>query len=207
MRYPTWQDVAIPLTLVNSIKGLRECYALDAMVYQLVVHARRKPALSYHCLHCNFINKPDRNSEDVFDCASCGNRTFKVSAKWRWRKDIPYYCRFAPIPIHQEVISFLEIMTENYTKYFSGQPECIVDCGWDTKTTSVYAQFLGGEKVVEQSPRLCLVKAALLCPYLWDAKFDWHNDGNNNIITSHLTPIFHYFCNNSWIGKPYGQLV
>ena len=198
-KYPSWEDVGIPLLLVNSIKTLPPCYMLDSLVHQLAFRGKRRPQYVYRCDRCGNQWRPERNSEEVTSCPKCGSYQVCCTPQLRFGKEIPSYTK----RIHHlnEVIRNVLI---NYVSYFKVEPpEKLVDVGWGE--LNVYAQFLGGERVVEISPKLCLYRAVILCPYLWDNSFDWTEDSRTDTLNvEHICPILHNFCHPQWImgGRP-----
>lgn len=201
---PTWEDMGVPLELVNSIKTLPPCYLLDSLVYQLVYRHNRKPVFSFQCMRCSAIHRPERSSEDITECEQCGNTTLRCSGTMRWSREVPSYSRKNG---SGSLESLITKMYDNYDDYFvftgrhKGSFRDWLDCGWNTHNFNLYAQFIGGEKVETTSPRLCIIKAAILCPYLWDTKFDWNGNENQDTIRP-ISPILHNYCHNGWIGKP-----
>lgn len=186
---PTWEDVGVPLTVVNSIKRLPACYFLDSLVYQLVYRNKRRATYIYYCDNCGKGYKPDRASEEITDCVECGCKKMRCAGTWRWGKDIPHYSRS-----FYNLNYLISAMQSNYHYYHAKTIE--LDCGW--KTTKLYCQFSDGELATSLSPRICLIKAAILSPFLWDMSFNWTEMPNcDKINTDLISPIFHNFCLNS----------
>ena len=48
MKTPSWQEIEIPKTLVESIKQLKSGHTLDILAHQIVFHNNKKISVSYH---------------------------------------------------------------------------------------------------------------------------------------------------------------
>lgn len=184
MKHPTWKDMSIPGMLVYSIKTLPACYMIDSLVFQLVYRNRRRPLRTYFCNKCGHVHRPERSSEEISGCPKCESLLVHCSVQWRWSREVPSYSR----KTGHKFDNIYEAMFHNYVVYFKATPPPnFFDCGWGDN--HLYAQFAGGELVTGDSPRLCIAKAAILCPYLWDKE-----------AADQLSPILHTYCNPIWLG-------
>lgn len=196
--HPTWEDVSIPDSVVNSIKPLAGCYYLDSLLHQFVYRYKRKPQHTYACRQCGFCYKPDRSSEEIACCPICQCGRMRVTSVWRWGKEVPPYTR-----TNRDLNEIIDKMSVNYISYFGTAPTPIINCGW--ASDCVYCQFKGGNLVRDYSSRLCFAKAAILCPYLWDTKFDWNLPKTMDTISiEHFSPIANNYCHPAWLTKPRG---
>jgi len=83
----------------------------------------------------------------------------------------------------------IEAMELNFHSYFHYLPRRLIDCGWEDGI--IYCQFSQGYKVKEvvSRPRMAILKAAVLCPYLWDT--NWKpKDG----VTTKFSQIIRLLC-------------
>lgn len=191
-----WKDVCVPSSLVNSIKALPPCVFLDTLVYQLVFRNKRRAQHHYACDVCGYHWRPQRMSEEVTYCLSCNSPRLRTTSTLRFGKEVPAYSK--KTGLFQDVLIG---MKTNYLTYFGVAPTPMVDCGWDGD--KVYAKFAGGESIIDLSPRMCLIKAVICCPFLWDRSFDWSQaKGVDKVNTDHISPILASFGNGSWLGKP-----
>lgn len=163
MKYPSWSEVNVPNDLVHSIKLSGQGYFIDSLVYQLLFFAKRKAVYGYSCGHCDFRWKPERSYEEINSCQKCHSpRIYCNSIQYRFSKQVPQYSK---ICAWEDIIAQYEI---NHFTHFGAHPkENYIDVGWD-KEGYAYAQIEGGERVNDFSQRVCLLKAFVLCPYLWD---------------------------------------
>lgn len=195
-KYPTWADVYVPQVLVNSIKTMPPCYLLDSLVHQLIYRNQRRATYIYHCGVCGYPFRPERNSEEISGCLSCNSAQVSATTQMRFSKEVlPYSKRTRLLP------DVLDNWKTRYIHYFRAHPGYIwLDCGWEE--FNVYAQLRGGERIIDTSPRLCLIKAAILCPYLWDGEFDWNSLTKRDISKfEHLAPILNNYCHAESLGK------
>lgn len=194
MDHPTWGDVKIPIVLVDFIKGTKPCYFLDSLVHQFVFRNKRKAYYTYLCSRCGYAHRPERALEEIACCPNCNSVDIHGSPQLRWSKEIPRYSR----SLNYNPTSICLTMAHNYTTHFRRSDDSGFTCGW--KYGTPYAQFPGGDMAFDNSPRLSIIKAAVLAPYLWDMSFNWGNQ-DDTMNTEHLTPILHYFSNANYF-KP-----
>ena len=185
MDFPSWHDVAMPLTLIESVKRLPPCYFLDSLVHQLVMGNKRKPQYTYTCDTCGCSHRPEKATDEVVHCPECDGQQMRCAASWRFTKEIQPFSRSSYVSLAKLISS----MRGNFICYFGEMPK-YMNCGWDV-SGGLYCQFQGGELVCDTTPRLCIVKAAILCPYLWNNSF---NDKTDTIHGEHLAPILHNYC-------------
>lgn len=184
VNHPSWEDVHVPSELIYSIKILQgPATILDTLISQLVNRNLRRPAFVYQCGHCGYSWRPARSSEEVTYCINCSSKRLQTTASLRFSKDVSRYSARGNL---RSVLSNFEA---NYTRYFGVHPEKPIDCGW-TVFPNVYCQATGGEMIIDKSPRLCILKSLICCPFLWDFSFDWN--GMPNFATlgaDHIGPI------------------
>ena len=172
IKYPTWSDVGVPVVMADSIKAMKPCFLLDSLVYQVVFHNIKRMQLLYSCDVCSRTYVPERNSEEVVDCGFCGNRSIHATQSLRFDKEkIPSYSRTD----YCSLFEIIRTMDENYSRYFKLRRQRN-SLDWDWENRQYKIQFLGGEAACGSTPRITVVKAALLCPYLWDSLYNWSND-------------------------------
>lgn len=184
VNHPSWEDVRVPSELIYSIKILQgPAPILDTLIFQLVHRNIRRPTFVYQCGQCGFSWRPERTSEEVTYCLSCSSKRLQTTANLRFGKDIPRYS--ARGNLRNVLVSF----EGNYTRYFGVRPEKPIDCGW-TDFPNVYCQATGGEMIIDRSPRLCILKSLICCPFLWDFSFDWNEMPNSVTMgVDHIGPI------------------
>lgn len=182
LKYPTWEEVNVPSGLVDYIRHSLVSRFLDLLIHQIVIRNRRRPVRIYTCNECGYAHIPDRSTEEISSCVECSNWEMSSVADLKFTKSVPHYSSKAiDLAI---VFSSLE---KNFQYYFEESSEDLIQCGWDDSMT--YCQFLGGERVSTPNTRLSVLKAAVLCPYLWDFRFDWRSKKDEIIDVEHLTPI------------------
>lgn len=165
---------------------MEPCHFLDTLVHQLVFRNRRLAKFTYYCDTCGYRWVPERTSEEITSCQKCHNFKVRSSPQIGFAKEIT----------RRPMDEILNQMRLNYLYYFGIIPTSIVDAGWtcDSPWPEVYAQFLGGDRTTDYSPKTCLVKAVILTPFLWDRSFDWsQTKGIDKVNTDHLGPMLSYF--------------
>lgn len=180
---PTWADVGVPSALLYSVKTLPACGFLDRLVHRLVFRQQQRPSFTYTCDFCGFIWRPERASEEVSCCLQCRRSRIRAAPRLGYAKSVPPYTRR---------VTWLDNvwpkLAEHYAYYFGEVPSPLIDVGWDRGVG--YAQLVSGERVSDVSPRMCLVRAMLLTPFLWDRSFDWNSaKGTDNVNVEHLSPV------------------
>lgn len=159
MEYPSWQDVGIPISLVKHIKDMGASQVLDALVHQVVFRNKRKTYFDYICASCGYTYKSPKTSEEINTCRKCGWHVITQLPIPRWGIDVPSYCR------RFDLLKVINMMHENHFQRFDTKKD--FDCGWGARMTHV--TFPGGDKVILPNIRLTIIKAAILCPYLWES--------------------------------------
>jgi ribosomal protein L37AE/L43A len=203
MQFPTWNDVCVPADVADSIRHLPPCYLLDSLIHQLVFRKKRKPQYTYSCAVCTHKWKPERSNEEITSCPACNRYLINCAAQLRFSKQIPGYTKRSSL-----LDSVVEEIPNLFNFYFDRDlqdNERLIDVGWE-ENGMVYAQLLGGEKIRDYSPRMSLIKAIALCPYLWDNGFSWNEleseSKNDQINVEHIGPFLHNYCHGPWIGRP-----
>jgi hypothetical protein len=174
MKHPTWQEVGLHPHFVNLLRGLRAGPAFDSVIQQVVMRKFYKMQYQYKCGSCRWVELSYRSSEEVAVCASCGGTKMTCTMTMS-PAETPTYSRRADIdPVMLK-------MRENYEAYFkSPPPEWFCNCGWDSNSDMVYCQFVGGDSVLQplRVIRFAILKAAILCPFLWDTSrtADWEEN-------------------------------
>lgn len=187
MKYPSWDDVGIPAFVVNCIKDMPASGTLDVLIHQMVFRHRRKPQFTYWCDGCTFRYIPQRQHEEYAACGNCGGQKLRCEATMRFPPDtVPGYSRS-----YTRFNSLLRQMSDNHIITFGDPAERVIDCGW--RDEMLYSRFEGGIEVEGDKPRLCLMKSALLVPYLWDiAKADEPTGGD------HFSQVFAQLSSGGW---------
>lgn len=181
MEYPTWSDVSVPEDLLNSLKKISGV-TLDYLVHQMVFRNKRRTIHRYTCYTCRKSFEPNRASEEISACSDCNGTKLTAYPDFRFLKppNIAFSNKMLETTIHK--------MEDNFAYYFNKEPTNIFDCGWEDGKS--YCIFKGGEKAYSLNPRLSVLKASILCPYLWNNRFDWNEKkGNNTKNVNHLSPI------------------
>lgn len=187
--FPSWTDVGIPLEFINMVKKLPPCHFLDILVHHLVYRKNWTIHYIYHCAQCRYIYRPEKSSEEVVQCLNCkGQQLYCVPHLQSSRMVLQYSQKTS-----NRLFDIIDIMTHRFMCYFSTPPSSL-NCGWDTEEATLYCQFPGGDIIRDISPRQCIIKAAILCPYLWN-NFNWDNDNGTESI-NHFSPIL-----NTLVGK------
>ncbi len=193
LKTPSWGDVNVPSSLVNSIKAATlysQSSLMDSLIHQFIFRNRRRPSYHYTCSACQYHWRSERSTEEVGSCPSCPSNVITSVVVLRFGKEVPAYTKRASF---DDVLNQLK---QNYLYYFGTIPEPFADVGWQRNFPygEVYSQFVGGERISEGSVRMCLAKAAILNPFLWDRSFDWSQDrGVDKMNVDHISPILAYF--------------
>ena len=195
--HPSWADVSIPQSIVYSVNELPPCYFMDSLVHQLVYRHKRKPQFTYTCQRCGFAYRPEQSSEEIACCQRCSSMLLRVVSNWRWGKEVPCYSRKNT----HKLQGIIGAMRDLYITYFGTPAATIINCGWEDDYG--YCQFSGGDKVYDRSVRMCIVKSAVLCPYIWDMSFDWSQPPHEDTVnTEHISPILNNYCHSSLLISP-----
>lgn len=197
--YPTWEEVGVPSLIVNSIKDASPCPLLDNLIYQLVFKNSRKPQLTFTCDNCGDQFR-GKQHDNIAECVSCGSSLIHCNANLKFGKEIPQWTNHAKHSM-MKISDLLSQMNSNHLLWMLARKKRInhpysVNCGW--KNDIPYCQFSGGDKVEDNSPRLCVIKAAIVCPWLWDIATDWREEYRDKIFGDHLSPIIAQFASVGW---------
>jgi DNA-directed RNA polymerase subunit RPC12/RpoP len=185
--YPTWSDVGVPQQLVDYIKELPPGGFLDSLVHQFVYRGTRRPSYLYRCARCGYKYRPERALEEIACCPQCQNTLLTRSSRVSWFREVNYYSRS-----DHRIPTIINIVYNSYRYYFGEWITSVVeDCGWNEEDDLVHFKFFGGERFEDVSPKMCLLKAAVLCPYLWDTTFNWNVPrGDDCVHVEVLGPLF-----------------
>lgn len=172
MQYPTWEEVNIPAIVPKTINTMQPSHSLDCLIHQLVFHYQKKVMPSYYCEDCGAVSSGKPN-EEINYCPNCSSKRVRCINSLKFDKKVPFYSR-------TEIFLFEIIakMAENFTLAFKTYTTKILDWEWHNKL--YYVTFTGGDTGVGPSPKMAIIKAALLVPYLWDFSKDWINGGQIN---------------------------
>ena len=128
MKTPSWQEIEIPKTLVESIKQLKSGHTLDILAHQIVFHNNKKISVSYHCRNCGHTHSAKPN-EEVSQCDMCFSKKVHCIQSLRFNKSnlalLPHYSRKGFY-----LVNFMSQMYNNFRHYFNCSPEKNVDWGW-----------------------------------------------------------------------------
>lgn len=212
--YPTWSQVGVPPSIVESIKRLPSGMLLSYLVLNRVFRFDVKAQYKYHCDNCGLHKLVNRVYDDYTRCEKCGKtNTLRSSPLWRMGKD-------NIVRIDEGyAASILQRMHENYAAYFNCYPpEGFLNSAWmldmnvslprrepalgslapevkDKRRAKVQAAFICGDTVEASQQSLAIAKAAVLCPFLWDDLFDWrYGITKDRGRETHLTPLI-----NMWV--------
>jgi len=197
--YPTWSDVGVPSVMVDAIRRLGNGEILDYLILNRVFRFQIKAQYVYTCQKCHHQKRLSRNYESYLVCEQCKSEKISSTANWRMGKD--RIQSYSDSGSDTSVRKLVQQMSTVYGQYFRDYPpEDFVKCDWVLKREAMslphhesawaqYAnnsnpefasdmpcfssQFCCGEKVVANTERLAICKAAVLCPFLWDDCFDW----------------------------------
>lgn len=185
MKFPTWEELQIPFDLIYEIKKAQPCYFIDSLIHQMIFREKRKFFYSYECLQCSEIYPTEKESEEIGCCENCESRMLKTNKiEYKFSKKVVEFSRKP-----YELDSLFNMMQKNYLYYFNEAPkENFFDCGWEGPYP--YARFCNGEKIVDNNIRIVIIKSAILCPFLWDDRFNWQEPKDaNKVKVNHFTPI------------------
>ena len=216
--YPTWEQVGIPSLLVGFIRRLRPGKVVDYLVTNRIFRFHIRPQYVYQCQSCGNTKRVSRNWEDYSVCENCESGMVSSSANWRMGKDA-----MKSYSDGSHCNAVVQQMAEIYGTYFRDYPpENFLDCDWivdrdalklPKESEHAYgqhqpdddfippqmplfaAQFCCGDRVVHNSQDFAIVLAALLCPFLWDDRFDWkHKVLRDQGKSTHIAPLLNMWC-------------
>lgn len=168
---PSWQDIEVPTYIVEHIKSSNDLLFLDRLLNIFVFKTAPKIKFTYECLNCGKTYRPERNSEMLHGCHHCG---FLHVICHRVCPNGDRYIYLESNFSYNKISNIIKTMAVNYINFYDKNPGCIIDCGFnqdDNNKYSTYSEFKEGEKICGVSPRINLIKSAILCPYLWKDKF------------------------------------
>lgn len=160
MIYPSWDDVGVPALVLKCLKRLRQGPVLDDLLHCVVFRNRRRVYHTWECSCCGHAYTAIRQHEEYRECEACVSTLISCSTAIAWAKNPPAHLRFTL----SQTANLVAQMSRNHLNEF-GDSGVVVDCGWGVR--GVYCQFQGGDLVKDKSPRLALLRSAILCPYLW----------------------------------------
>lgn len=170
---PTWRDVNVPPHVVNLIRRAKAGPALDRMVYELVYHCTRRVTYTYVCAGCRYSHTPNKITEDYPHCIRCGRKQLKCIGGWKNSADrISSYS--SNIRAANELIGQMRSNIGLYTNQYTETGH--FTCGVTASPHGFFAQFTSGTAATARSPAAAVAKAAILCPFLWDRKFNWSQE-------------------------------
>lgn len=179
-KLPTWRDVGMPLGLINSIKEASSTGLIAFLVDDRVYHKENKICYIYRCSDCGHRKSIMRQYEDYASCEKCTSSYVHGSPYWKENR-IGSTMSLDPLDI-------ITNMTKNYYQYLCEYNDNSFNICWENG--KFYAFFLSGEKVGDYHPSSTIAKAAILCPFLWDATFNWQdsirNDRDRHLHITHL---------------------
>jgi hypothetical protein len=177
MNYPTWQEVGMSVSVVNLLKRITPTSVPIKLINQLILNKPKKSSLTYECTKCGYRHFTFKMYEEYSQCERCFSRLICCYAKTAIKKTHEGYEDLA-----NKIDEIVLAMKCNHSFYTNAHlDDKIIDCGW--AGDKVYCKFAGGEMVRGNLPKFCIIKAALLCPYLWDlAKFNQKQE-NGTIFT------------------------
>lgn len=185
--FKTWNDVFVPEVLVQKIHSLGPGRIMDSLVHQIVFKKKRRPVKIYSCNKCGEIYIPNKSTEEISFCEQCSSWDMCCRVDFKFSLPVPFYSNQSK----QFDLEKIYIELQNaFIYYYKEKPtdQKFINCGW--KEGIVYCKFLGGEECTGFDPRSCMIKSAILCPYLWDFSFNWSEKKDEDIEnTDHLTPI------------------
>jgi len=218
--YPTWSDVNIPQSLIHDVRRLGTGIILDYLILNRIYRFQIKAQYVYTCQSCGYQKRISRNYESYLQCEQCRSGLISSLANWRMGKDrIEGWSRKTNDGLLRKTI---RQMSANYTHYFRDYPpEDFLKCDWVMKKPSFdipengvawgqnspdlmdlpsempsfAAKFCCGEQVVGGNQQICIYKAAVLCPFLWDDCFDWkYLSPKDSGRETHIFPVLNLWC-------------
>jgi len=193
IKFPDWKDVGIPSLLVDLLRSSYKGKILDFVVSNKVFKISMKTQYLYTCRTCSYKKKMSRIYEDYSTCEHCGNNLIFCKPLILSGKDkIEPYSQVEDLV--NPVIDRMVLLFTNYFKEYP--PDEFLTCGWNLnidKTKKIVdlnknnnqpasiarnppvfnAKFACGEEVSDAVVATAVCKAAILCPFIWDSKFDW----------------------------------
>ena len=166
MNVPTWKSVGVPQVVANAVAALPASFGLDSLVYQFVYHNQKRVSLTYACNNCGHVYVPQRASEEVCQCGRCHSRQVRCVQSLKFGSKVPQYSRTG-----QHLRDVMRQMCDNFQGYFGFPADRDID--WEWHGGMYHVAFAGGDTAHDPSPRMAVVRAAVLVPYLWDSGFNW----------------------------------
>lgn len=179
IRTPTWRDVNISDSLINLIKESDDLEFISFLVNDRVFHKENKINYQYVCGSCGYSKLITRQYEDYSSCEDCRSKKIQGFPHWKYHRHGSAILNTTNVIVDKMVL--------NLNQYFGKKFDNAVDFNWDD---GFKAKFFSGDQIVESNPTLAIAKASVLCPFLWDANYNWrdfiHNDCNNDLHIPHI---------------------
>jgi DNA-directed RNA polymerase subunit RPC12/RpoP len=187
-KVPSWDDICFPVSFETYLQMLDDRILVDFFVETRVFHHEIKAGLSYTCGMCGYRKSLDKIHEDFPICPKCESKNLHAALFWRTSKD-----NYKP-SCGREVYAqrVVDHMRKNYQTYFQSVPneDSFFKFKYHFGESDFLVSFLGSSCAAASTcPILAVSKAALLCPYLWDGRFDWKIGGpgrSSNMRLTHL---------------------
>jgi ribosomal protein L37AE/L43A len=189
-QYPTWKSVGLSKNFVSTIFNADNRW-LDFLVQMKVNKHRIRSQFRYTCQNCGKKKTIHRIYEDYSICDKCSSTLISCQPAWTFIKsdDLTRYSDNCD----EYVASIISKMQLNYRTYFEEEhPTDFMNFYSKVigNETLFCAKFICGSESIAAQPGKAIIKAAVLCPFIWDDVFDWKNGyRRDDEMESHITPI------------------
>lgn len=169
----SWNDVGVSEVFLN--KHIRSAesenmkhFPISYLIHHFVFHNRFKPIGLYACVKCRHKHHSSTDYETHSVCLKCGHKVLSLT------KILNFKCK-KDYTLGRNVKDVILKINENYSAYFKKPSGDILKTSWNHGIGLFESEFVDiGEKVYDKNSNFSIVKAALLCPFLWDTKFDFN---------------------------------
>lgn len=178
----SWEGEGIPDALIKLIKASGPSYFLDVLVHHFVFRNRYRIYKTFYCSNCHYSKSVERYHDEVTYCYSCGSQLLYCTQTIDFPKKVLNYSRTNEVSL----FDIVEQMDNNFIILLKRHLFSQFSCGMlsDGRT---YCKFPFGMTVVDSLQRVCLLKAAILCPYLWKSMNEWCEIERN--CNQHFSPL------------------
>lgn len=168
----TWNDVWLPLDMLSYIKNCNNTSMLENIVHLIIMRATPKLSYIYICQECSHVHQPERVNEEVSFCPNC--QSYQISYQARVSGITPINQKKKEI-FSSKMTGLINQVYLLHSSYFgiNPDPEDFFKCGFSPQM--YWAQFTNGDVGESRSPKIAVMKAAILCPFVWDLNFEFEN--------------------------------
>lgn len=208
IQFPTWKSVGLPSNFVRVISNAEHRW-LDFLILNRVFRQPVKSKFTYSCRSCGRGKNIYRIYEDYSRCDRCHSFLISCQPSWNfYRNDVRHYSEDSD----NYVSSVIARMQQNFIMYFQMSPSDdfinFVPKFSQNREAVFTAKFICGDAVCDNKPGIAILKASVLCPFLWDDAYDWKNEYfRDESLQSHITPMIKQMIKWGYSENPEGYSI